>query len=301
MRRRSGEGPQLSSTFAVGEEAEQTGAVIRGSRPCRRAHRCAATASSPATMVRVDVVVRTRKIGHFFPGGTVDAFDVWLELQGKDADREADLLERQGGGQRARGRWSRGAHFYRSYQLDGRRQHDQQAQCMVRRAAFLYVRLIPPGAADVAHFRVQIPKDAKGPITVTAQAELSQVHRTTITAVLPTPASRKPRSGSVARRQGSHDRASSASIRRTSPRTFPARSRSAFRTCRSSRWRGCEGTAVENQRQAHADWTPRGAERRTVSAGTTGASACSFRAISRAPNTHSRRSPKPNRNTPTAG
>ena len=33
---------------------------------------------------RVDVVVRTRKVGHFFPGGTVDAFDVWLELQATD-------------------------------------------------------------------------------------------------------------------------------------------------------------------------------------------------------------------------
>ena len=46
-------------------------------------HRCRrACASSPAPPSRVDVVVRTRKIGHFFPGGTVDAFDVWLEFQG---------------------------------------------------------------------------------------------------------------------------------------------------------------------------------------------------------------------------
>ena len=41
---------------------------------------------APGATIRVDVVVRTRKIGHFFPGGTVDAFDVWLELQGRDAD-----------------------------------------------------------------------------------------------------------------------------------------------------------------------------------------------------------------------
>src|SRR5206468_3577187 len=33
----------------------------------------------PGSTIRVDVVARTRKIGHFFPGGTVDAFDVWLE------------------------------------------------------------------------------------------------------------------------------------------------------------------------------------------------------------------------------
>jgi tetratricopeptide (TPR) repeat protein len=33
----------------------------------------------------------------------------------------------------------------------------------------LYVRLIPPGAADVAHYRVKVPKDAKGPLTFTAR------------------------------------------------------------------------------------------------------------------------------------
>src|SRR5262249_21716925 len=33
----------------------------------------------------------------------------------------------------------------------------------------LYVRLIPPGAADVAHYRVKIPSDARGPITFTAK------------------------------------------------------------------------------------------------------------------------------------
>jgi Flp pilus assembly protein TadD len=33
----------------------------------------------------------------------------------------------------------------------------------------LYVRLIPPGAADVAHYRIKIPEDAKGPITLTAK------------------------------------------------------------------------------------------------------------------------------------
>jgi len=31
------------------------------------------------------------------------------------------------------------------------------------------VRLIPPGAADVAHYRVKIPKEAKGPVTLTAK------------------------------------------------------------------------------------------------------------------------------------
>ena len=34
--------------------------------------------------VRIDVVVRTRGVGHRFPAGTIDAFDIWLELKATD-------------------------------------------------------------------------------------------------------------------------------------------------------------------------------------------------------------------------
>ena len=122
----------------------------------RRAPSC-----KPGSTARVDVVVRTRKIGHFFPGGTVDAFDVWLELQAKDADRRPIFWS---------GRWKTaaegpvepGAHFYRSYQLDGEGNPINKRNAWQTRSV-LYVRLIPPGAADVAHFRVKFPKDAQGP------------------------------------------------------------------------------------------------------------------------------------------
>ena len=33
----------------------------------------------------------------------------------------------------------------------------------------LYVRLIPPGAADVVHYRMRIPENAQGPVTLTAK------------------------------------------------------------------------------------------------------------------------------------
>ena len=54
--------------------------------------------------VRVDVVVRTRKVGHFFPGGTVDAFDTWVELKAVDDKGTDDVLERQGRVTTVRGR-----------------------------------------------------------------------------------------------------------------------------------------------------------------------------------------------------
>ncbi|MEJ7605009.1 MAG: hypothetical protein WKF37_01790 [Bryobacteraceae bacterium] len=44
--------------------------------------------------MRVDVVARTRKIGHFFPAA-VDAFDVWIELIATDAAGKP-FLERPG-------------------------------------------------------------------------------------------------------------------------------------------------------------------------------------------------------------
>ncbi len=168
MVRRSSEGPQAMSTFAVGEEAESSGpTVIREVGKIAAPIDHAGTRLVPGSTARVDVVVRTRKIGHFFPGGTVDAFDVWLELQGKDATGRTifwsgKVLDDW------KGPVEPGAHFYRSYQLDGQGNMINKRNAWQARSV-LYVRLIPPGAADVAHYLVEIPKDAKGPITLTAK------------------------------------------------------------------------------------------------------------------------------------
>ena len=167
MKRRD-TGPALMSTMAVGEEAEQQGQVLirevgQVAAPLDRSD----VTFQPGSSARVDVVVRTRKIGHFFPGGTVDAFDVWLELQGKDADGQvvfwSGYVEQDG-----KGPVEKGAHFYRSYQLDGEGNPINKRNAWQTRS-LLYVRLIPPGAADTVHYRVDIPKGAKGPITMTAK------------------------------------------------------------------------------------------------------------------------------------
>lgn len=168
MRRRSGSTPQAMTTFAVGEEAEHTGDVF-----IREVGKIAApldrtpTRFQPGSTVRLDVVVRTRKIGHFFPGGTVDAFDIWLEVEAFDAAGKkvfhSGVVEDGG-----RGPVEKGAHFYRSYMLDGDGNPINKRNAWQARSV-LYVRLIPPGAADTAHYRLRIPKDAKGPIQVKAK------------------------------------------------------------------------------------------------------------------------------------
>jgi len=165
---RRGDAVQANSTFAVGEEAEQKSVVaIREVGKIAAPIDTAGAAVEPGSDARVDVVVRTRKIGHFFPGGTVDSFDVWLELQAKDADGRvifwSGRVEDDG-----KGPVEPGAHFYRSYQLDGQANPINKRNAWQTRS-LLYVRLIPPGAADVAHYRVRIPKDARGPIHLTAK------------------------------------------------------------------------------------------------------------------------------------
>jgi tetratricopeptide (TPR) repeat protein len=117
--------------------------------------------------VRVDVVVRTRKVGHFFPGGTVDAFDVWLELQAVDETGQtifwSGKVEQDGAGP-----VEKGAHFYRSLQIDAHGNPINKRNAWSNRAV-LYAHLIPPGAADTAHFRLHIPDRAAEKITLHAK------------------------------------------------------------------------------------------------------------------------------------
>ena len=166
--RRRGDLPQLSSTMAVGEEGETNSpSYVREVGDVSAPVNVAGTTVKPGSNVRLDVVVRTKKIGHFFPGGTVDAFDIWLELQGKDAAGKVVYWSGQAadGG---KGPVEKGAHFYRSYMLDGDGNMINKRNAWQARSV-LYVRLIPPGAADVAHYRVKVPASAKGPITFTAK------------------------------------------------------------------------------------------------------------------------------------
>ena len=116
---------------------------------------------------RVEVVVRTRQIGHFFPGGTVDAFDVWVELEAVDSNGRTVFHsgEITAGG---KGPVEPGAHFYRSLLLDERGNVINKRNAWAARSV-AYVRLIPPGAADTIHYRLRIPEDCGDRITLRAK------------------------------------------------------------------------------------------------------------------------------------
>ncbi len=120
----------------------------------------------------VEVVARTRNVGHLFPGGTVDAFDVWLELKGEDEKGRVVLWsgwveEQMGATGPRKGPVDPAAHFYRSFLLDGHGNHINKRNAWAGRA-MLYARLIPPGAADTAHFRLRVPEECGDRLTLTA-------------------------------------------------------------------------------------------------------------------------------------
>jgi hypothetical protein len=189
-----------------------------------------APSSSPASPSKSDVVVRTRKIGHFFPGGTVDSFDIWLELKGTDANGKTVFWSGQVE-DNGKGPVEKGAHFYRSYQLDGEGNMINKRNAWSARSV-LYVRLIPPGAADVAHYRIKIPKDAKGPIKLEAKLnyrKFSHYYTQFSYAGEPEP-NQPPELLSIG-----HDSRKFSFAHRTSPRTCQEPSRTASPTCRSSR------------------------------------------------------------------
>ena len=168
MVRRAATGPKLSSGSAVGEEAEQQGdTFIREVGDVAAPLDQAGTKFQPGSTARVDVVVRTRKIGHFFPGGTIDSFDIWLELQATDATGKVIFWSGQVA-DNGKGPVEPGAHFYKAYQLDADgNQIDKRNAWQAR--SVLYVHAIQPGAADTVHYLLNIPKDAQGPIRLTAK------------------------------------------------------------------------------------------------------------------------------------
>ena len=163
---------EVATTFAVGEEAEakvtpgSAGEAVPVTAPLNRVQ----PAVRRGDTVRVDVVVRTKRVGHFFPGGTVDAYDTWLELKGVDERGQvvfwSGMAENNG-----KGPVEKGAHFYRSLQVDAHGHPINKRNAWATRAV-VYVRLIPPGAADTVHFRMKVP-DANGAvgnkITLTAR------------------------------------------------------------------------------------------------------------------------------------
>jgi Flp pilus assembly protein TadD len=151
-------GAVLATYFAVGDE--QSFKVGAGGLTRYAASVVAPINQSNLTVIRgeefcLDVVVRSRKVGHFFPSGTVDANEVWLEL--KAVDDLGQTIFRSGAvAEAGSGPVEPGAHFYRSYLVDDHGNHIDKNNAWAARQA-VYVNLIPPDGADVVHYRLRVP------------------------------------------------------------------------------------------------------------------------------------------------
>jgi Flp pilus assembly protein TadD len=163
--------PQLSSTFAVGEESMNFGApsssIESAAEVVAPLDKVTATVKRGES-VRVEVVVRTRKVGHFFPGGTVDAFDVWVEFEA--VDDKGQVLLHSGALQNGNGPVDPSAHFYRSLQIDEHGNVINKRNAWMTRSV-AYVHLIAPGAADTIHYRLDVPENAGDKIVLRAKVK----------------------------------------------------------------------------------------------------------------------------------
>jgi len=115
----------------------------------------------PGQRYLVDAVVRTAKMGHTFTGGTSDSNEMWLDFTVKSGER---VLGRSGG--RAEdGTVDPWSHFLNVYMLDrnGNRIDRRNAQDIF---VPLYDHQLPPGAADVIHYALELPADVTEPVTI---------------------------------------------------------------------------------------------------------------------------------------
>ena len=117
----------------------------------------------PGNSYLIETVIRTLGVGHHLTQGTSDSNQLWLDLAVYDGER---LIGRSGGMNAAKevDPWS---YFVNAYVLDrnGQRINRRNGQDIF---VPLYNHQIPPGAADVVHYRIDLPGDIKGPVTIEA-------------------------------------------------------------------------------------------------------------------------------------
>jgi tetratricopeptide (TPR) repeat protein len=118
----------------------------------------------PGKRYLVEIVIRSTGVGHHLTQGTVDSNELWLDISatvnGKLIGRSGSMDE-----QGAVDPWS---YFVNAYVLDaqGRRIDRRNGQDIF---VALYNHQIPPGAATVVHYLLDIPEDAQGPVEIEAQ------------------------------------------------------------------------------------------------------------------------------------
>ncbi|MCH2142108.1 MAG: hypothetical protein MK077_03820 [Phycisphaerales bacterium] len=118
----------------------------------------------PGETYLLDAVIRTVKMGHLFTQGTADSNQVWMDVTVRCGD---EVIGRSGS-MDSDGEVDPWSHFVNSFVIDreGRRISRRNAQDIF---TSLYNNQIPPGAADVVHYRFQLPERCDQPVTIRAE------------------------------------------------------------------------------------------------------------------------------------
>jgi tetratricopeptide (TPR) repeat protein len=120
----------------------------------------------PGGTYLLDIVIRTLKLGHLFTEGTADSNEVWMDV----ALRSGDRVIGRSGATAADGTVDPWSFFANAYVLDrdGARIDRRNVQDIF---VPLYNHQIPPGAADVVHYRFTVPADVRSEIVVEAKLQ----------------------------------------------------------------------------------------------------------------------------------
>jgi len=129
-------------------------------------------ALKPGGKYLVEVVLRTLKVGHLFTQGTVDSNELWLDVEvrsgGREVGRSGALDESS-----TVDPWS---HFVNALVIDrdGKRIDRRNPQDIYTN---VYNHQIPPGAAQVVHYSLEVPRGATEPIELTAKLQYRKFDR----------------------------------------------------------------------------------------------------------------------------
>ncbi len=118
----------------------------------------------PGQRYLLELVVRTTGVGHHLTQGTADSNELWIDVSATTNGREIG----RSGELDADGSVDPWSYFVNSYVLDreGNRIDRRNAQDIF---VALYNHQIPPGAASVVHYLLEVPVDADGPIEIEAR------------------------------------------------------------------------------------------------------------------------------------
>ncbi len=149
------EGVMRVDLFGVREGGTIDGRLVAPLRP-------QVPALAPGGRYLLETVVRTLKMGHLFTQGTVDSNEVWLDVTVSSGGR---VIGRSGARRDTDGEVDPWSHFLNAFVIDreGRRIDRRNAEDIFLP---LYNHQIPPGAADVIHYLLEVPDDASGEVSV---------------------------------------------------------------------------------------------------------------------------------------